>query len=117
MRHRYNRSWYTSYLSGANQLIAEAGAVNLFLQKIQLDDDGNATGEGPGVMELSPLGHVARDFSHFVRARSGHALLIYSVYITCFRSGCVPIFVAMAIVIGMAWSGGFNKNEAMCHTQ
>ena len=81
MRHRYNRSWYTSYLSGANQLIAEAGAVNLFLQKIQLDDDGNATGEGPGVMELSPLGHVARDFSHFVRARSGHALLIYSVYI------------------------------------
>ena len=55
----YNRSWYSSFMSGAGHLVAEAGAVNLFLQNKSSD----------GVLNLSPLGEVARDFAHFAHGR------------------------------------------------
>jgi hypothetical protein len=54
----FKRSWWLSYLSGANHLIAEAGGVNLFFQ--------NLTAEG--VYDLSPLGHAARVFAKFTQA-------------------------------------------------
>ena len=55
----YNRSWYTAFMSGVGHLDAEAGAVNLFFENKSSD----------GVLNLSPLGQVARDFSHFAHGR------------------------------------------------
>eukprot|EP01043_Picozoa_sp_COSAG02_P037437 COSAG02_NODE_2807_length_7985_cov_659.432412_8_plen_639_part_00 len=55
----YNRSWYTAFMSGAGHLVAEAGAVNLFFQNKSAD----------GVLNLSPLGEVAKDFAHFTHSR------------------------------------------------
>ena len=54
----FKRSWWLSYLSGANHLIAEAGGVNLFYQ--------NLTDEG--VYSLSPLGDAASAFANFTSA-------------------------------------------------
>ena len=47
-------------MCGANQLVAEAGGVNLFLQNLTHD----------GVMVLSPLGQVAKAFSSFASGRA-----------------------------------------------
>jgi hypothetical protein len=85
----YNRSYYTAFMSGTNQLIAEAGGVNLFLQ--QLDSDG--------VMELSPLGEVAADFSRFVRSRKERG---------------IP-YVPVAIVLEHAHGFGMHiGNKTLC---
>ena len=56
----YNRSWYTTFMSGTGHLVAEAGAVNLFFQNKSSD----------GVLNLSPLGEVARDFAQFAHGRA-----------------------------------------------
>ena len=53
----FKRSWYLSYLSGANHLIIEAGGVNLFLEE-------NAK---EGFMPLSPLGQQAATLSTFIK--------------------------------------------------
>ena len=51
----FKRSWWLSYLSGANHLIAEAGGLNLFYQNLSTD----------GVYALSPLGEEARRLANF----------------------------------------------------
>eukprot|EP00756_Hemistasia_phaeocysticola_P022416 Hpha_TRINITY_DN15834_c0_g16::TRINITY_DN15834_c0_g16_i1::g.190514::m.190514 len=53
----FKRSYYAAYSAGATQLIAEAGSVNWFLEDFTPD----------GVLRLSPLGEIGRDFSNFSR--------------------------------------------------
>ena len=57
----FKRSYYTVFTQGASQLTAEAGAVNWFYQNVSKDD---------GILNLSPLGEVGREFSAFV-SRTG----------------------------------------------
>ena len=54
----FKRSWWLSYLSGCNQLIIEAGGVNLFFE--------NTTDDG--FLSLSPLGDEAVALAKFIRS-------------------------------------------------
>eukprot|EP01079_Euglenida_sp_SAG-EU17-18_P008523 gene8523-211_t len=49
----FQRAYRSSYMAGATSLIAEAGAVNWFLQSTTAD----------GCFELSPLGSIGRDLA------------------------------------------------------
>ena len=61
----YLRTWMAAYASGASQVIAEAGGVNLFFENVSSID---------GTMNLSPLGKAAQDFSAFVRGQPERAI-------------------------------------------
>lgn len=61
----YLRTWVAAYASGASQVIAEAGGVNLFFENISSTD---------GTMNLSPLGEAAQNFSAFVRGQPERAI-------------------------------------------
>jgi hypothetical protein len=78
----FKRSWYTAYLSGANQLIIEGGGVNLFFS--------NYTDEG--VLRLSPLGENAQGLKTFVDS---------------FKERPIP-YVPMAVVLEHAHGFGLS---------
>ena len=58
------RIWITAYASGASQVIAEAGGVNLFFENVSASD---------GVLNLSPMGQAAQNFSAFVAGQTERA--------------------------------------------
>ena len=58
------RIWVTAYASGASQVIAEAGGVNLFFENVSASD---------GVLNLSPMGEAAQNFSAFVAGQTERA--------------------------------------------
>lgn len=58
------RIWMTAYSSGASQVIAEAGGVNLFFENVSASD---------GVLNLSPMGEAAQNFSAFVAGQTERA--------------------------------------------
>ena len=57
----FKRAYYTAFMQGASQLVAEAGAVNWFFQNFSED----------GVLTLSPLGRIGRNFSAYSRRVMG----------------------------------------------
>jgi hypothetical protein len=51
----FQRMYYLGYMAGASRVIAEGGCFNLFYR----------TPNEQGILPLTPLGEVARDFVHF----------------------------------------------------
>ena len=58
------RIWVTAYASGASAVIAEAGGVILFFENVSASD---------GVLNLSPMGEAAQNFSAFVAGQPERA--------------------------------------------
>eukprot|EP01062_Namystynia_karyoxenos_P018889 TRINITY_DN17039_c0_g1_i10.p1 TRINITY_DN17039_c0_g1~~TRINITY_DN17039_c0_g1_i10.p1 ORF type:complete len:487 (+),score=92.22 TRINITY_DN17039_c0_g1_i10:70-1461(+) len=58
----YKRAYHAVFMAGAGALMAEAGQVNWFLES-----------ESAGVLDLSPLGELGRNFSLFARSLSSGA--------------------------------------------
>ena len=53
----YRRTYYMAYMAGASRLIAEGGCFNFFYQ--------NQYVEPGGIMKLTPLGEIGKEFAHF----------------------------------------------------
>ncbi|MBN2153671.1 MAG: hypothetical protein JW839_19600 [Candidatus Lokiarchaeota archaeon] len=51
----FQRSYYMAYMAGTSRVIAEGGCANLFYR----------TPDPYGLLPLTPLGEVGRDFAHF----------------------------------------------------
>ncbi|MHA1684222.1 MAG: hypothetical protein ACTSUE_25015 [Promethearchaeota archaeon] len=56
----FRRSYYMAFMSGTSRLIAEGGAFNFFYQFKNV--------EPSGLMQLTTLGEIGRDFAHFAQA-------------------------------------------------
>jgi hypothetical protein len=54
----FQRSYMMAYMAGTSRVIAEGGCYNLFYWK---------TPDPSGLLQLTPLGEVGRDFAHFTR--------------------------------------------------
>ncbi len=55
----YRRSYYMSYMAGTSRLVAEGGSANFFYLHENVQPSG--------LMQLTPLGEIGREFAHFSR--------------------------------------------------
>nr|MDO8115789.1 hypothetical protein [Candidatus Sigynarchaeota archaeon] len=55
----FRRSYYMSYMAGTSRLVAEGGSANFFYLHENV--------QSSGLMQLTPLGEVGREFAHFSR--------------------------------------------------
>jgi len=60
----FQRSYYMAYMAGTSRVIAEGGCANLFYK----------TPDPYGLLPLTPLGEVGRDFAHFTASHPNRGI-------------------------------------------